>query len=117
MYALLNIHLCLIFTFMYTHIESMMPLLSVMSGVWFEIRNSKYRLFLNSKEEDGRSSWEEWPLSVGGMDAVVELLASSDHPITRQPCVTLLIRTFAKIAHKWLQVCYYYVTGGIETSL
>lgn len=66
-------------------------------------------------EEDGRSSWEEWPLSVGGMDAVVELLASSDHPITRQPCVTLLIRTFAKIAHKWLQAELEHLFSEINT--
>ncbi|KAG0718419.1 Sorting nexin-19 [Chionoecetes opilio] len=54
-------------------------------------------------EEDGRGSWDNWPLSVGVLEVVVELLGPCDHPITRQPCVTLLIRTFAKIAHKWLQ--------------
>uniref|UniRef100_A0A0P4WIV1 PX domain-containing protein n=1 Tax=Scylla olivacea TaxID=85551 RepID=A0A0P4WIV1_SCYOL len=53
--------------------------------------------------EDGRTSWENWPLSVSMLDVMVELLAPCDHPITRQPCVTLLTRTFAKIAHKWLQ--------------
>ncbi|KAG7170283.1 Sorting nexin-19-like [Homarus americanus] len=54
-------------------------------------------------EEDAGGSWEEWPLSVGLLDAVVEILSPYDHPLTHQPCVTLLTLTLARITHKWLQ--------------
>nr|XP_027210457.1 uncharacterized protein LOC113803843 [Penaeus vannamei] len=55
----------------------------------------------NEGEED--CAWQKWPLSVGVMDAVVEILSPSDHPITHQPCVTLLTLTAARITHRWLQ--------------
>lgn len=54
-------------------------------------------------EEEVGASWEDWPLSVGLMDALVEILSPYDHPLTHQPCVTLLSLTLARIAHKWLQ--------------
>ncbi|KAK3891329.1 hypothetical protein Pcinc_004773 [Petrolisthes cinctipes] len=53
--------------------------------------------------EEGIGSWEDSPLSIGLLDVVVEVLAPSDHPLTRQPCVTLLSLAFASITHKWIQ--------------
>ncbi|XP_042219628.1 uncharacterized protein LOC121864607 isoform X2 [Homarus americanus] len=64
-------------------------------------RRDSHRDSLN--EEDAGGSWEEWPLSVGLLDAVVEILSPYDHPLTHQPCVTLLTLTLARITHKWLQ--------------
>lgn len=55
-------------------------------------------------EEEGGGSWEDWPLSIGLLDALVEILSPCDHPLTHQPCITLLTLTLARIAHKWLQV-------------
>ncbi|XP_064113748.1 uncharacterized protein LOC135220521 [Macrobrachium nipponense] len=52
-------------------------------------------------EED--ISWKEWPLSVGLLEMIVEIFGSADHPLTHQPCVTLLTLTMARITHKWLQ--------------
>lgn len=54
-------------------------------------------------EEEGGGSWEDWPLSVGLLDALVEILSPCDHPLTHQPCITLLTLTLARITHKWLQ--------------
>ncbi|KAK7086619.1 hypothetical protein SK128_026148 [Halocaridina rubra] len=52
-------------------------------------------------EED--LTWQEWPLSVGLLEMIVEILSPSDHPLTHQPCVSLLTLTMARITHKWLQ--------------
>ncbi|XP_064115048.1 uncharacterized protein LOC135221153 [Macrobrachium nipponense] len=65
-------------------------------------------------EED--ISWKEWPLSVGLLEMIVEIFGSADHPLTHQPCVTLLTLTMARITHKWLQVRFI-VNGYFSLSL
>ncbi|XP_076061972.1 uncharacterized protein LOC143037509 [Oratosquilla oratoria] len=54
------------------------------------------------ESEDGL--WQECPLSTGLLDALVELLTPSDHPLTHQPCVTLLSLFAARMTNTWLQV-------------
>ncbi|CAL4126515.1 unnamed protein product, partial [Meganyctiphanes norvegica] len=54
-----------------------------------------------TETEDG--PWMNWPLSLGILDAIVELLTPVDHPLSHQPCVTLLTLTLAPLTHKWLQ--------------
>ncbi|XP_045598841.2 uncharacterized protein [Procambarus clarkii] len=64
-------------------------------------RRDSHRDSLNEEEVGG--SWEHWPLSCGLLDALVEVLSPCDHPLTHQPCVTLLTLTLATITQKWLK--------------